>query len=221
MCDGKRAEDRALWLQQNKGMTPHAAQHQVMTEFPGQFKGIGAFIGGIVSAVEEGIHEAQTGWNPNAMCDGKRAEERAYWLQQNKGMSLDAAQHQVMREFPGQFNQHHPHQNHHHQHPRESERWGHHNEAVVHIGEIEVHVPVNDRSTIGDVIIHCEREMGTAIQGLTSPNLMREGREWARHDRIRDLEGPFNDRIDLIALIPEWGFDRLRGHHHKRFGHHW
>lgn len=98
-------------------------------------------------------------------------------------------------------------------------RWGH-SDAVVHIGEMEVIVPVSDSATIGDVIIHCERKTGMAIQGLTSPNLLREGREWARHDRIRDLEGPFNDRIDLIALVPEWGFERLRGHHHKRFGHH-
>merc|ERR1711972_1231888 len=42
-------------------------------------------------------------WNPNAICDGKRAEERAMWLQQNKGLTPMAAQQQVMQEFPAQF----------------------------------------------------------------------------------------------------------------------
>jgi len=43
------------------------------------------------------------GWNPNAMCDGIRAEERALYLQQNQGMTTEAARQQVMREFPAQF----------------------------------------------------------------------------------------------------------------------
>lgn len=45
-------------------------------------------------------------WNANAICDGKRAEERAQWLVQNNGMSWDAAHQQVMREFPAQFGGH-------------------------------------------------------------------------------------------------------------------
>merc|ERR1712113_1042643 len=56
-CDGKRAEERAIWLQQNQGMAPMAAQQQVMREFPAQFGG-GMMGGGM--------------WNPNAVCDGKR-----------------------------------------------------------------------------------------------------------------------------------------------------
>merc|ERR1712061_355025 len=42
-------------------------------------------------------------WNPNAMCGGKRAEERAMWLQQNQGLAPMVAQQQVMREFSAQF----------------------------------------------------------------------------------------------------------------------
>merc|ERR1712084_36945 len=71
-CDGKRAEERAIWLQQNQGLAPIAAQQQVMREFPAQFGG--------------GM------WNPNAICDGRRAEERAIWLQQNQGLAPMVAQ---------------------------------------------------------------------------------------------------------------------------------
>jgi len=88
-CDGLRAEERALYLQQNQGMTVDAARQQVMREFPAQFPGGAAAFGPM--------------WNPNAMCDGKRAEERASWLQQNKGLSIDAARQQIIREFPSQF----------------------------------------------------------------------------------------------------------------------
>lgn len=105
MCDGQRAEDRALWLQQNKGMSAHAARDKVMHEFPQHFQGIGALIGGIGSAVASALDQASTGWNPNAMCDGKRAEDRAFWLQQNKGMTPEAARCDVMREFPQNFRQ--------------------------------------------------------------------------------------------------------------------
>merc|ERR1712039_818163 len=42
-------------------------------------------------------------WNPNAMCDGKRAEERSAWLQQEQGLTAMVAQQRVMREFPSQF----------------------------------------------------------------------------------------------------------------------
>ena len=38
-----------------------------------------------------------------AMCDGKRAEERANWLVQNQGMTSDAARRKVMDEFPRMF----------------------------------------------------------------------------------------------------------------------
>merc|ERR1712050_694173 len=43
-------------------------------------------------------------WNPNAFCGGTRAEERVLWLQQNQGMSVDAARQKVMTEFPAAFN---------------------------------------------------------------------------------------------------------------------
>merc|ERR1712187_289039 len=92
ICDGKRAEERAMWLQQNQGLAPMVAQQQVMREFPAQFGG-GMMGGGMMGG---GM------WNPNANCDGKRAEERAIWLQQNQGLAPMAAQQQVMREFPAQ-----------------------------------------------------------------------------------------------------------------------
>merc|ERR1712048_75789 len=97
ICDGKRAEERAIWLQQNQGLAPMAAQQQVMREFPAQFGG--GMGGGMM-----GVGMMGGGmWNPNANCDGKRAEERAIWLQQNQGLAPIAAQQQVMREFPAQF----------------------------------------------------------------------------------------------------------------------
>merc|ERR1719195_532574 len=82
-----------MWLQQNQGMAPMAAQQQVMREFPAQFGG-GMMGGGMMGV---GM------WNPNAICDGKRAEERAIWLQQNQGLAPMVAQQQVMQEFPAQF----------------------------------------------------------------------------------------------------------------------
>mmetsp|Transcript_126227 Transcript_126227/g.200211 ORF Transcript_126227/g.200211 Transcript_126227/m.200211 type:complete len:1271 (-) Transcript_126227:79-3891(-) len=42
-------------------------------------------------------------WNPQAMCDGSLAEDRAIWLRDNKGMDMTSARQQVMREFPGHF----------------------------------------------------------------------------------------------------------------------
>merc|ERR1719277_1697849 len=93
ICDGKRAEERAMWLQQNQGLAPMVAQQRVMQEFPTQFGG-GMMGGGMMGG---GM------WNPNAICDGMRAEERAMWLQQNKGLAPMAAQQQVMQEFPAQF----------------------------------------------------------------------------------------------------------------------
>merc|ERR1712013_780658 len=96
-CDGKRAEERAIWLQQSQGLAPMAAQQQVMREFPAQFGG------GMGGGMMGGGMMGGGMWNPNANCDGKRAEERAIWLQQNQGLALMAAQQQVMREFPAQF----------------------------------------------------------------------------------------------------------------------
>merc|ERR1712066_812275 len=81
ICDGKRAEERAMWLQQNQGLAPMMAQQQVMQEFPAQFGG-GMMGGGMMGGGMMGGGM----WNPNAICDGKRAEERAMWLQQNQGM---------------------------------------------------------------------------------------------------------------------------------------
>jgi hypothetical protein len=110
MCDGKRAEERVEWLQQNEGMSMHAARERVMREFPGQFGGGGfapamgvpAMGGGYGGGGHHGHHGGGV-WNPNAMCDGSRAEERAKWLHENKGMSMHHAQKQVMEEFPGSF----------------------------------------------------------------------------------------------------------------------
>merc|ERR1712203_528993 len=82
ICDGKRAEERAMWLQQNKGLAPMVAQQQVMQEFPAQFGG-GMMGGGMMGGGMMGGGMMGGGmWNPNAICDGKRAEERAMWLQQ-------------------------------------------------------------------------------------------------------------------------------------------
>mmetsp|Transcript_60147 Transcript_60147/g.95533 ORF Transcript_60147/g.95533 Transcript_60147/m.95533 type:complete len:229 (-) Transcript_60147:127-813(-) len=106
MCDGKRAEERAVWLQQNRSMGQHAARNQVMNEFPKHFQGMGGLIGGIFSAVGSALEQGATGWNPSAMCDGTRAEERMLWLQQHEKMSAHAAKERVMREFPSQFGHH-------------------------------------------------------------------------------------------------------------------
>jgi len=42
-------------------------------------------------------------WKPDADCDGAKAEERAKWLVDNKGMSMDDAKKQVREEFPSAF----------------------------------------------------------------------------------------------------------------------
>merc|ERR1711953_1077887 len=108
ICDGNRAEERAMWLQQNKGLAPMVAQQQVMQEFPAVFGG-GMMGGGMMGGGMMGGGMMGSGmmgggmWNPNAICDGKRAEERAMWLQQNRGLAPMAAQQQVMQEFPAQF----------------------------------------------------------------------------------------------------------------------
>jgi hypothetical protein len=95
MCDGSLAKDRADWLTSHEGMNPVAAQQNIMAEFPAQFSGAAGMQGMGMSP----------GWNPNAYCDGSRAEERAQWLVQNEGMSLPAAQQRIMSEFPSQFQQ--------------------------------------------------------------------------------------------------------------------
>jgi len=98
ICDGTRAEERAIWLQQNQGLRPEAARQKVMSEFPQQFGGSGAGMG-----MGMGMGGMGGMWNPNAMCDGSRAEDRANWLRDNKGMNIDMARQQIMREFPGMF----------------------------------------------------------------------------------------------------------------------
>jgi len=107
MCDGSRAEARVDWLVKNQGMTPFAAQQKIMSEFPAQF-GMGSMgMGGMGMGGLGGMGGMGMGmsgmWNPNAMCDGSRAEERANWLHQNQGLTLDAARQKVMSEFPQQF----------------------------------------------------------------------------------------------------------------------
>merc|ERR1712232_1448084 len=103
MCDGKRAQDRADWLVQNQRLDMYAAQNQVMREFPAQFGGANApnQYGGYNGPNQYGGSPGS--WNPNAMCDGKRAQDRADWLVQNRRLDMYAAQNQVMREFPAQF----------------------------------------------------------------------------------------------------------------------
>lgn len=97
-CDGIRAEERVLYLQQHDGLAVDAARQKVMSEFPAQF-GLAV----APSCGKGGGYGGGPSWNPNAMCDGSRAEERATWLQQNKGLTLDAARRQIMQEFPAQF----------------------------------------------------------------------------------------------------------------------
>jgi len=96
ICDGTRAEERAIWLQQNQGLTHDAARQKVMSEFPQQF-------GGSVGMGMGGMGAMGGMWNPNAMCDGSRAEDRANWLRDNKRMNIDMARQQVMQEFPAMF----------------------------------------------------------------------------------------------------------------------
>merc|ERR1719473_544945 len=43
------------------------------------------------------------GWNPNALCDGKFAHERALWLVENERLAPMTAQQRVMMEFPAMF----------------------------------------------------------------------------------------------------------------------
>jgi len=86
-------------------MSIDAARQQIMREFPAQFSGaMGMGPIGCAPVMPSGAGGYSGGsWNPNAMCDGKRAEERAQWLQQNKGMTAEASRRQIMSEFPAQF----------------------------------------------------------------------------------------------------------------------
>lgn len=84
-CDGARAEDRAQWLADNRGMSMEEARAQVMQEFPFAF------------------HPGFDWWRPDASCDGPSAEERAQWLMQNEGFSHTAAKIKVRSEFPSEF----------------------------------------------------------------------------------------------------------------------
>merc|ERR1711972_148570 len=102
MCDGIRAEERSIWLQQNDGLTQHAAQQKVTNQFPEQFGGGigGGYDGGssLSVSVPAGCH-----WNGHAICDGKRAEERRTWLMQNQGMTAHNARNTVMNQYPAMF----------------------------------------------------------------------------------------------------------------------
>lgn len=105
----------------------------------------------------------------------------------------------------------------------QGDSWGGwaHAQAVVHVGQEEVLCEVNARTTIEDLIVFCENATGMEIQGLTSAHMLREGCEWRRGDQVLNLKGPFQNRIDLIALFPDWGYDRLMDHHRERFVGYW
>jgi len=50
-------------------------------------------------------------WNPDAVCDGIPARDRAQWLVHNEGLSHEAARQQLMSEYPRAFSEcghHHP-----------------------------------------------------------------------------------------------------------------
>jgi len=95
ICDGKTAEERSQWLQKEKFMTKEASQYQVMQEFPAVLP-MGEFVGIRGAAM---VPE----WNPNAQCEGNRAEERSLWLQKEKGFEESQARRRVMGENPSQF----------------------------------------------------------------------------------------------------------------------
>merc|ERR1719321_518084 len=42
-------------------------------------------------------------WNPDVICQGKKAEDRAQWLMSKKGLKNQPARWQVMAEFPPLF----------------------------------------------------------------------------------------------------------------------
>jgi len=92
-------------------------------------------------------------------------------------------------------------------------------EVFVNIADRdEMIFPAREGATIDDVRIWCEECTGFRIIGMTSPHLMREGLEWRGFDRLYELEGPWSNRIDLIALVEEWGHERYREHHRERWG---
>merc|ERR1712006_25886 len=106
-------------------------------------------------------------------------------------------------------------------------RWGH-EECVIHVGDFEeIIFPVREETTIEHCIEHCdrilrERDQWIQIEGLSSPHLLNEwpARQWGRGDRIWELDGPFEDGVQFIAIIEGWDGERLREHHRGRYGHH-
>lgn len=92
-------------------------------------------------------------------------------------------------------------------------RW-HHTEVLVHVGDLEdIMFPSDKDSTIEHVVVHCEDQTGREIEGFTSPHLLDEQREWNPWQRLCQLDGPFEDGIQLIALLDGWGWEEIRARH--------
>lgn len=89
-CGGHSAASRAEWCREHAGLSPESAKRRVMREFPEAFGGGGG--GG-----------SGPRWDPNALCDGLRAEDRAKWCMENQGLSEEAARQRVISEFPAVF----------------------------------------------------------------------------------------------------------------------
>mmetsp|Transcript_9979 Transcript_9979/g.21946 ORF Transcript_9979/g.21946 Transcript_9979/m.21946 type:complete len:684 (-) Transcript_9979:59-2110(-) len=96
---------------QTPAPAPMVVQQQAHSEghhhhHRGFFSAIGSWWERLTGKEQEGVKvgaEEGPKWNGSTVCDGSTAQDRAKWLQDNKGMSQQEAQQQVMREYPHLF----------------------------------------------------------------------------------------------------------------------
>merc|ERR1712205_66915 len=111
MCDRKSAGERAQWLVNNEGFSHEAARQQIMSEYPDAFNSAPRASARISRAFPDAMNHqgSQQGsqgkhhggrWDPDAVCDGISARDRAQWLVHNEGLSHEAARQQLMSEYP-------------------------------------------------------------------------------------------------------------------------
>lgn len=122
-CNGYSADDRAKWLVDNCGLSLGKARLRVMYEFPSLFRyrqepSSEQACGGnrdpeahVAKAMQRSLHSSSLStiledWDAEEFCDGHCASDRAKWVVENCGLSVDDARLRIMHEFPLQFGHH-------------------------------------------------------------------------------------------------------------------
>lgn len=130
-CNGYSAGDRAKWVFENCGASLGKARLKVMQEFPSQF-GCQLHRNGMTEEPATKLASGQDlepayislaeaeptimrsrpnsslstileDWDSEEFLDGHSAQDRATWVVEHRGLSLEKARLRVMREFPAKF----------------------------------------------------------------------------------------------------------------------